>query len=123
MKKHEKTKDNITRSYNNNKLHNIFCVCINDDMKGGKRMITYKKENDELQRKLAYEQVKVKNRDELISKQSDANQELRQDCEDFIRAYRKIKELLKQNDYNSIINLKNKINTILTDCNLDKYRM
>lgn len=86
-------------------------------------MITYKKENDELKRKLAYEQVKVKNRDELISKQSDANQELRQDCEDFTRAYRRIQELLKQNDYNSIVDLKNKINTILTDCNLDKYRM
>lgn len=86
-------------------------------------MITYKKENEELKRKLAYEEVKVKNRDELISKQAEANKELRQDCEDFTEAYRKIQELLKQNDYNSTMNLKNKINTILTDCNLDKYRV
>lgn len=86
-------------------------------------MLTYKEENKELNKKLAMEQTKVKNRDELIYRQSEANKELRQDCEDFTIAYRKIQELLKQNDYNSITNLKNKINTILTDCNLDKYRV
>lgn len=85
-------------------------------MKGEERMITYKKENDELKKEL-------RETKRTLSRAEEANQELRQDCEDFIRAYRKIKELLKQNDYNSIINLKNKINTILTDCNLDKYRV
>ena len=78
-------------------------------------MLTYKKENDELQRKLAYEQAKVKNRDEVIAKQAEANKELRQDCEDFTIDYRKIKELLQENDYNSSTNLMNKINKIIGD--------
>lgn len=48
---------------------------------------------------------------------------LKVDRDVLIKAYRKIQELLKQNDYNSITNLKNKINTILDDCNLNKYRV
>lgn len=86
-------------------------------------MLTYKAENKELNKKLAMEQAKVKNRDELISKQAEANKELRQDCEDFTEVYRKIQKILQENDYNNLQNLKNKINTILTDCNLDKYRV
>lgn len=86
-------------------------------------MFMHKKENEELERKLSFEEVKVKNRDELISKQAEANKELRQDCEDFAETYRKIQKLMQENDYNNLQNFKNKINTILTDCNLDKYRV
>lgn len=85
-------------------------------------MLKYKKENEELKRKLSYEEVKVKNRDELISKQAEANKELRQDCEDFTEAYRKLEKMLEENDYNNLQNFKNKMKTILADCNLNKYR-
>lgn len=86
-------------------------------------MITYKKENEKLKRKLSYEEVKVKNRDELIYKQAEANKELRQDCEDFTEAYRKIMEQMSKNQCGSATNLQNTIKTILADCNLDKYRV
>lgn len=86
-------------------------------------MLTYKAENKELNKKLAMEQVKVKNRDELIFNQAEANKELRQDCEDFTEAYKKIQKLMQENDYNNLQDFKNKINTILTDCNLNKYRV
>lgn len=73
-------------------------------------------ENEKLRK-----QLKETNR--TLARAEEANQELRQDCEDFTETYKKIEELLKQNDYNSITNLKNKINTILADCNLNKYRV
>ena len=85
-------------------------------------MLTYLKENKDLKRRLDFEEVKMRNRDELILKQAEANQELRQDCEDFTEAYKRIQELFEENDYNSLENFKNKIKTILSDCNLDKYR-